>query len=64
MIKIQRISILLILAVMSMASNCNGPEEVAPFDKGSLLVNFSDNLICSFLVDVAINNGTNGSGFR
>jgi predicted lipoprotein len=45
MIKIQRISILLILAVMSMASNCNGPDEVAPFDKGSLLVNFSDNLI-------------------
>lgn len=45
MTKIQRISILLVIAVMSMASSCKKPEEVTPFDKGSLLVNFSDNLI-------------------
>ena len=46
---IQRISILLLIAVVSMASSCNKPEEVVPFDKGSLLTNFSDNLIAPAL---------------
>jgi predicted lipoprotein len=42
---IQRISILLLVAVVSMASSCKKPQEVVPFDKASLLTNFSDNLI-------------------
>ncbi|MDG1334302.1 MAG: imelysin family protein [Crocinitomicaceae bacterium] len=47
--RIQRISILLVLAVVSMASSCNKPEETPEFDKASLLVNFSDNLIAPSL---------------
>lgn len=47
--RIQRTSILLILAVVSMASSCNKPPQIVEFDKGSLLVNFSDNLIAPSL---------------
>lgn len=46
MTKLHRLPILLIFAVLTMASSCNkSPEEVTPFDKESLLINFSDNLI-------------------
>jgi len=45
MSRVQRISFLLILAVVSMASSCKKPEEVKQFDKASLLSNFTDNLI-------------------
>lgn len=48
--RFQRFSILLILAILSMASSCKKPgEEATPFDKGSLLANFSDNLIAPSL---------------
>jgi predicted lipoprotein len=43
--KNQRISIFFAVAVMTMASSCKKPVEVVPFDKESLLINLSDNLI-------------------
>ncbi|MCJ8290269.1 MAG: imelysin family protein [Crocinitomicaceae bacterium] len=50
MIKFHQLSILLIVAILSMASSCNKPDDdVTPFDKESLLINFSDNLIAPSL---------------
>jgi hypothetical protein len=46
MFKIHRFPILLIVAVVSMASSCKKTDDdVTPFDKGTLLTNVSDNLI-------------------
>ncbi|MFK7786141.1 MAG: imelysin family protein [Crocinitomicaceae bacterium] len=48
--KIQRTSILLVLAVISLACGCKGPDEVKPnFDKAALLANLSDNSIAPSL---------------
>jgi predicted lipoprotein len=50
MIRLKRFSILALVAVLSMASSCNKQDDdVTPFDKGSLLINFSDNLIAPSL---------------
>lgn len=47
--KFQRFSILLILAILLMASSCKPKVQVTPFDKETLLANFSDNLIAPSL---------------
>lgn len=51
MLKFQRISILLIVVTLSLAASCKKKDDdaVTPFDKGALLVNFSDNLIAPSL---------------
>ena len=42
---LHRFPIILLIATLTMASSCKKPHEVTPFDKESLLLNFSDNLI-------------------
>lgn len=50
MSKIQQISILLIVATLSIAASCKKQDDdVTPFNKGTLLINFSDNLIAPSL---------------
>ena len=42
---LKRFPIFILLASVTMASSCKDPHQVTPFDKESLLLNFSDNLI-------------------
>jgi uncharacterized protein len=47
---LQRFPIVLFIATLTMASSCKKPHEVTPFDKESLLLNFSDNVIQPALI--------------
>lgn len=50
MIKFKRFSLVALIAVLTMAVSCKKPgDEVTPFDKASLLINVSDNLIAPSL---------------
>ncbi len=48
---LKRFPIYILLACVTMASSCKEPHQVTPFDKESLLLNFSDNLIQPALVE-------------